>query len=74
MMLEELAKEDIAPTSDHIVHDLLTGVCDVLADSVTALTSQDERRQVSSLISNALARCTKLPDTQAQLSFLTEMR
>ena len=73
-MLEELAKEDIAPTADHIVHDLLTGVCDVLADSVTALTSLDERRQVSSLISNALARCTKLPDTQAQLSFLTEMR
>ena len=73
-ILEELAKEDIAPSSDNIVHDLLTGVCDVLADSVTALTSLDERRQVSGLISNALARCTKLPDTQAQLSLLTEMR
>ena len=73
-MLEELAKEDIVPTSDNIVHDLMAGVCDVLGDSVTALTSQDERRQVSGLISNALARCTKLPDTQAQLSFLTEMR
>ena len=73
-MLGEMAKEDITPTSDHIVHGLLTGVCDVLADSVTALTSLDERRQVSSLISNALARCTKLPDPQAQLSLLTDMR
>ena len=45
-ILEELQKEDIAPSTDSIIHDILTSICDVLADSVTALTSKDEMRQV----------------------------
>ena len=45
-ILEELQKEDIEPSNDPIIHDILTSICDVLADSVTALTSKDEMRQV----------------------------
>ena len=73
-ILEELIKEDIIPSSDTTVHEILTSICDVLADNVNALTSSDEQRQVSILINNAIARCSQLPDHQKQLSFLSELR
>ena len=73
-ILEQLIKEDIVPSSEPTVHEILKSICDVLADNINALTSSDEQRQVSLLINNAVARCSHLPDHQKHLSFLSELR
>ena len=59
---------------DQITIDVVTNISTTLANSVTALTSKDEERQVSELINHAVSKCSFLPDMQKQLSFLTEKR
>ena len=66
-------------SEDSIIHDtitidVVTNISTILATSVTALTGQDEERQVSELINHAVSRCSFLPNKQRQLSFLTERR
>ena len=39
-------QEPLLPSPAPVLRDLLVSVCSVLADSVTALTSKDEARQV----------------------------
>ena len=73
-ILQQLLQEEIQPQTETPVHDMLMNICDILSKNVTALTSQDEQRQVSLLINNAIARCSLLPDFQKQLSFLSELR
>ena len=73
-VLEQLVSEDIEPSEESLVHDVLLSLSSVLASSVTALTSRDETRQVSALIVNAVARCSLMPDINKHLSFLTSLR
>ena len=73
-VLEQLASEDIEPSEERLLHDVLLSLSSVLASSVTALTSRDEARQVSALIVNAVVRCSLLPDINKHLSFLTTLR
>ena len=73
-ILEELVSEDIEPSEERLVHDVLLSLSSVLAGSVSALTSRDETRQVSALIVNAVVRCSLLPDINKHLSFLTTLR
>ena len=45
-LLSALQQEPLLPSPAPVLRDLLVSVCSVLADSVTALTSKDEARQV----------------------------
>ena len=72
-VFEHLLTED-SLIDDQITIDVVTNISTTLANSVTALTGQDEERQVSELIIYAVSRCTFLPNMQKQLSFLTEKR
>ena len=45
-LLSALQQEPLLPSPAPVLRDLLVSVCSVLADSVTALTSTDEARQV----------------------------
>ena len=73
-VLEQLVSEDIEPSDESLVHDVLLSLSSVLAGSVTALTSRDETRQVSGLIVTAVVRCSLMPDINKHLSFLTNLR
>ena len=73
-VLEQLVSEDIEPSDESLVHDVLLSLSSVLAGSVTALTSRDETRQVSALIVSAVVRCSLMPDINKHLSFLTNLR
>jgi len=59
---------------DKVTIDVLGSLAKTLAGSVSALTSPDEERQISSLITHAISLCSLLPDRQAQLTLLTEKR
>jgi len=59
---------------DKVTIDVLGSLAKTLAGSVSALTSPDEERQISSLISHTICLCSLLPDRQAQLTLLTEKR
>ena len=72
-VFESLLTED-SLIDDQITIDVVTNISTTLANSVTALTGQDEERQVSELINYAVSRCTFLPNMQKQLSFLTDAR
>ena len=72
-VLKELVREEIVPVTESVLHDVLLSLAGVLGGSVTALTSQDEVRQVSALIVNAVVRCD-MPDTDQHLGLLTRLR
>ncbi|XP_055850032.1 VPS35 endosomal protein sorting factor-like [Episyrphus balteatus] len=61
-------------TSDAVVSNALMYICKVLNDSVTALTVEDERRQIGSLISNFVKNVNYGRDFEQQLTFYVESR
>lgn len=61
-------------TSDAVVSNALMYICKVLNDSVTALTVEDERRQIGSLISNFVKNVNYGRDFEHQLTFYVEAR
>ncbi|XP_062553842.1 VPS35 endosomal protein sorting factor-like [Armigeres subalbatus] len=60
--------------SDPVVTNALMYISKVLNDSVNALTSEDERRQISNLISHFIRKVDFGRDFEQQLSFYVEAR
>ncbi|XP_054747031.1 VPS35 endosomal protein sorting factor-like isoform X2 [Anastrepha obliqua] len=60
--------------SDEIVINALMYIGKILNDSVTALTVEDERRQISQLISSSIRKVVFPRDFERQLSFYVEAR
>ncbi|XP_036228602.2 VPS35 endosomal protein sorting factor-like isoform X1 [Bactrocera oleae] len=60
--------------SDEIVINAIMFIGKILSDSVTAQTVEDERRQISLLISSFIRKVTYPKDFERQLSFYVEAR
>lgn len=61
-------------TSDPVILNLITYLCKIMHDSITALTLDDEKRQISYLISGFIRRINFNRDFEAQLNFYVESR
>lgn len=61
-------------TSDPVVVNALMFLCTVLHDFVSALTVDDERRQIGDILCNTIRRVDYGRDFEQQLSFYVEAR
>jgi len=62
------------PINDRVTIDVLITLCKSIGNSVTALTSQDEERQISELINHVITKSDFLPNKEKQYRFYTENR
>ncbi len=61
-------------TSDPFILNSVTYLCKTMHDSVNALTLEDERRQIASLVISFLKRVSFNRDFESQLNFYVESR
>ena len=66
--------EDSLTTSDPVILNSLTYLCKTMHDSVSALTLEDEKRQIGCLIISFLRCVSFKKDFEAQLNFYVESR
>jgi len=62
------------PIDDRVTIDVLLTLCKTVGNSVTALTSQDEERQISELINHVIRQSNFLPSKEKQYRFYTDNR
>ncbi|KAF5301140.1 hypothetical protein FQR65_LT08970 [Abscondita terminalis] len=68
------ACNSVQHTSDPVIINALLFLCTILHDSITALTVEDERRQISELLCNVVKRVDYGRDFEQQLNFYAEAR
>lgn len=61
-------------TYDPVIINALMFLCNILHDSVNALTVEDERRQIGELIAGVIRRVDYGRDFEQQLSYYVESR
>uniref|UniRef100_A0A1B6GS92 VPS35 endosomal protein-sorting factor-like n=1 Tax=Cuerna arida TaxID=1464854 RepID=A0A1B6GS92_9HEMI len=64
----------MGPINDPVVTDALVSICQVMHDSVNALTVEDEKRQISQLIAQLVLKVDHGRDFEQQLTFYVDMR
>ncbi|XP_020910868.1 UPF0505 protein C16orf62 homolog [Exaiptasia diaphana] len=74
MIMEAFVKYQLEPTTDPVVQNSLMFVCKTLHDSVNALTLEDERRVIGTLISGYLRKIDFGRDFEKQLDFYVDAR
>ncbi|UYV82102.1 C16orf62 [Cordylochernes scorpioides] len=74
MVLEAFARKQAESINDPILINALNYICKTMHDSVNALTVEDERRQISNLISHFVRKVSFGRDFEQQLSFYVEAR
>lgn len=74
LIMEAFVKYQTAATSDPVIVNALMFVCKTMHDSVNALTLEDEKRQISQLISNFARKVDFGRDFEQQLGFFVEVR
>jgi len=72
IMTEFAAK--VGTVNDPVVTNALMSICQIMHDSVNALTVEDEKRQISQLIAQLVLRVDHGRDFEQQLSFYVEAR
>ncbi|XP_054284650.1 VPS35 endosomal protein-sorting factor-like [Macrosteles quadrilineatus] len=72
IMVEFTAK--MGPVNDPVTTNALMSICQIMHDSVNALTVEDEKRQISQLIAQLVLRVDHGRDFEQQLSFYVEAR
>ncbi len=70
----DLATSAAATTADPVILNSLSFLCKSMHDSITALTLEDDKRQMAALIIGFLRRVSYGRDFEAQLAFLVEAR
>ncbi|XP_054160540.1 VPS35 endosomal protein-sorting factor-like [Oppia nitens] len=70
----DLFDESVVTTSDPVILNSMTYLCKALHDSVSALTLEDERRQISSLVTSFLKHVSFSRDFEAELNFYVDSR
>ncbi|XP_071966062.1 VPS35 endosomal protein-sorting factor-like isoform X2 [Antedon mediterranea] len=73
-IMEAFAKHQKEPTNDPVILNALMFICRTMHDSVTALTLEDERSEISHLISCFIRKVSFGRDFEQQLSFYVETR
>jgi hypothetical protein len=61
-------------SSDPVRIGIMMYMCEILSDSINALSIQDESRQISSSICRAIRLVDHEDDFETQLQFLTDCR
>lgn len=74
MIMEAFIKYQVEPTSDPVIVNAIMFICKTMHDSVTALTLEDEKRQISSLICSFIHKISFGRDFEQQLTFYVEAR
>ncbi|XP_076309475.1 VPS35 endosomal protein-sorting factor-like isoform X2 [Tachypleus tridentatus] len=74
MVMETFVRTVREPTNDPVVINALMFICKTMHDSVNALTLDDEKRQVSTLICRFVRQIDYGRDFEQQLSFYVEAR
>ncbi|RWS09028.1 UPF0505 protein C16orf62-like protein [Dinothrombium tinctorium] len=67
-------EDDFKTTSDPVILNSMTYLCKTMHDSVNALTLEDEKRQISSLIIDFLRMVSFDRDFEAHLNFMVDSR
>ncbi|XP_033107964.1 VPS35 endosomal protein sorting factor-like [Anneissia japonica] len=73
-IMEAFARHQTEPTNDPVILNALMFICRTMHDSVTALTIEDERTEISQLISSFIRKVSFGRDFEQQLSFYVETR
>nr|XP_008122571.1 PREDICTED: UPF0505 protein C16orf62 [Anolis carolinensis] len=73
-IMEAFIKHQQEPTRDPVILNALLHVCKTMHDSVNALTLEDEKRTLASLINGFLRMVSFGRDFEQQLSFYVEAR
>lgn len=73
-IMEKFSKNQQETTNDPVITNALMFICRVMHDSVSALTVEDEKRQIGSLISSFIKKVDFGRDFEQQLSFYVEAR
>uniref|UniRef100_A0A670K061 VPS35 endosomal protein-sorting factor-like n=1 Tax=Podarcis muralis TaxID=64176 RepID=A0A670K061_PODMU len=73
-IMEAFIKHQLEPTKDPVILNALLHVCKTMHDSVNALTLEDEKRMLASLINGFLRMVSFGRDFEQQLSFYVEAR
>ncbi|KAJ7305823.1 hypothetical protein JRQ81_010189, partial [Phrynocephalus forsythii] len=73
-IMEAFIKHQQEPTKDPVILNALLHVCKTMHDSVNALTLEDEKRTLASLINGFLRMVSFGRDFEQQLSFYVEAR
>ncbi|TRY63417.1 hypothetical protein TCAL_02649 [Tigriopus californicus] len=73
-ILVERAIKDVQEISDPVLSNVLIHLCDILGDSINALSIQDETRQISAFICHVIRKVKFEDDFEQQLKFLTDCR
>ncbi|XP_053132808.1 VPS35 endosomal protein-sorting factor-like isoform X3 [Hemicordylus capensis] len=73
-IMEAFIKHQQEPTKDPVILNALLHVCKTMHDSVNALTLEDEKRMLASLINGFLRMVSFGRDFEQQLSFYVETR
>ncbi|XP_042336793.1 VPS35 endosomal protein-sorting factor-like isoform X2 [Sceloporus undulatus] len=73
-IMEAFIKHQQEPTKDPVILNALLHVCKTMHDSVNALTLEDEKRTLASLINGFLRMVSFGRDFEQQLSFYVESR
>uniref|UniRef100_F7C5U1 VPS35 endosomal protein-sorting factor-like n=1 Tax=Ornithorhynchus anatinus TaxID=9258 RepID=F7C5U1_ORNAN len=73
-IMEAFIKHQQEPTKDPVILNALLHVCKTMHDSVNALTLEDEKRMLASLINGFIKMVSFGRDFEQQLSFYVEAR
>ncbi|XP_015271594.1 PREDICTED: UPF0505 protein C16orf62 homolog [Gekko japonicus] len=73
-IMEAFIKHQLEPTKDPVILNALLHVCKTMHDSVNALTLEDEKRMLASLINGFVRMVSFNRDFEQQLSFYVEAR